>query len=305
MAHQHDKTFAAQMGGRTMNEDKDKHLAEEKPTFAQRLQRSQEDAIEATVVAKTFGVGTQENPPPKEDPIQAQIVTAAFGQMNNIIDKSHQSDKDKEVALSKAREETTTAKTDLYNTQMAQLHLMQQTFADALQKAQTNNSPKAAMEAISAYQEMVEKLTPKPANDGNMAVNRNMDSSLALQIEKMRQDHELEMKRFDKSITDQNNTFSLQMLQFQEDSRRRWREYEDGKEMKESAMSGFGDIAGALGAGITRERGESRRDDEVIQASVGSFPCEFCGTKVLVNPGESTVSCPKPECGASYNIQRK
>jgi len=307
LAHPQDKIFAEQMGGRTVKDDKDEHLAEEKPTFADKMKKASEDALEQKLIGQIYGGGSQggDGGGGKADSIQATVVTSALTQMNSMVHEANMMAKAKEGEIIQARKEADEARANLFTSQLATIQNMQKDLAAATAKAAEQGTPEAAMGVIKQYGAMMEELRPKVSTDGDAVAvkTRVVSDEVSIRLEEMRQGHEFKMEELKAQMANQNQQFQIQLLQFNEDSRRRWREYEDGKEMKQDALGGFSDLASALSAGISRERGIPAEGEEVVEASVGSFPCEFCKTMVPVVSGSSLATCPK--CGASFNIKKK
>ena len=133
-----------------MQEDKDKHLAEEKPTLAKRLMKAQEEAMEAAIVGKQLGISPQapEGGGQKADPIQAQVVSSALTQMNNMVSQANEIAKDKQKEVDQARKEADEARANLYTTQLAQIQSMQKELIDTIQKVREQGTPEAAMGVI-------------------------------------------------------------------------------------------------------------------------------------------------------------
>lgn len=306
MAHPQDKIFSDQMGGRTVKDDKDEHLAAEKPTLTERLKKASEDALEARMTAQIYGGTPQggEGGGEKPESLQASVVTSALTQMNNMVSEANMMAKEKEKEVIQARREADEARANLFTAQLVAIKNMQDGLAISSAKAAAQGTPEAMIATIEKYGTMMEKLKPKVSTASESVAATGVTDAVRIEIEKMRQGHAFAMKGLELQMLNQNNQFSLQMAQFEEDSKRRWREYEDGRDLKQSALGGFGDLASAISAGISRERGGPTGEEEVIQASVGSFPCEFCKTMVPVNGGASKAVCPNTECGASYNIKK-
>ena len=294
-----------------MVDNKDKNLGEEKLTITERVMEAQTQALEVAAMTKTLGLNPQEILGGKEakepaESIQGQVVSSALktlGDMQTGLIK--ESDKKSEL-LDKARANEDEARTNLYTGQIAEITAMRKEVAEQYKAVQAQNTPQAAMASLKELQAFYENMKPAKTDEIHVQPKGGISEQTTLTLEKMRYDHEKEKSVIDLKIAEMNNNFQIEMLKFNEESRRRWREYEDGQKFKQHGLQGFEDLAASIAAGIDRGRGGQPSEEEaVIEVETSKFKCQFCKSEIEVGDGVGMVTCPNPECNAEYNVKGK
>jgi len=291
-----------------VQDNRDKTLAQQPESLAARIKAAQDDALVMKATAQAYGlnevkVDTGGHKGESEAP---SVVSAAMTHMDSMIKETNEMSKEKEKELLQARKEADDARASLFTTQLQVIQNMQDSLMESQKRMSEQNSPEAAISTVEKWETIFNKFRPQVSNEPSAALAKGTSDQTTITLEKMRQDHDREMKQIDLQITTLNNDFQLRMLQFNEDSRRRWKEYEDGNKLKENAFGGFSDLAASIAAGIDKERGVgTAAPEESIQAAVSGFKCQLCGTHVDIPEGVERVVCSKPGCGAEYAIKVK
>jgi hypothetical protein len=296
------------MGGRTVQDNSDRHLAERPESLAARIKRAQEDAIEAKAVAQAYGLsgvkGEEEGH--KEEAEAPSVVNQAMNQMNNMIKETNEMAKQKNEELKEARTDADQARADLFKTQLEIIQQMQGSLMDAQKRMQEQNSPEAAVATVERWEGIFSKFRPQPPAESNVAVAKASSDQTTIKLEEMKQAHEIQMEQMKGEREHQSQEFQLRMAQFNEETKRHYREYEDSVKLRSDAYGGFSDLVSAIAAGVDKERGGvATAAEEVIEAAVNGFRCQMCGTHIDIPEGAEKVTCPKPECGAEYSIRFK
>lgn len=291
-----------------MEDNKDKTIAGKPQSLSDKIREAREEAILLRETSEAYRrEGVEQPAPPHKDALEAPtVVNAALGQMNNMLKVNADAAKEKSIELKEARKEADDAKTNLFTTQLEIIKDMHRSMQESQKEIAKSNSPEAAMAMVEKWESIIDRVKPHIAPESSYPpVRAGNDMQLTLQLEKMRQDHALALRKLDLEVGQSNNNFQLKMTQFTEDSNRRWQEYKDGVKFKENAYNGFSDLAASIAAGIDKERGvvSGNPDDEVIQAAVSGFKCQLCKTHVNIPEGAPSVTCPNPECSAEYKIK--
>ena len=306
MANQADLDFAGKIGGRTVQDNRDRSLANQPESLAARIKRVQEDAIEAKAVAQAFGLNEVKVEPAsnKDDKEAPSVVNAALSQMNNMIKETSEMAKDKGTELKEARKDADEARSNLFTTQLQVIQQMQGSLLESQKRMSEQNSPEAAIAIVEKWESIFNKFRPQVTTDNPIATAKISSDQTTITLEKMRQEHDLEMEKIKAAREEVNNRFQLQMLQFQDESRRKYKEYEDGVKFRNNAYNGFSDLAASIAAGIDKERGgQSAVGEGIIEAAMSGFSCKNCGTHIDIPDGVSKVKCANSECGAEYKIE--
>jgi len=275
----------------------------EKPSFADEIIMERQKLIKQKEAEKGLGIGEQTG-----ESLQASIVKGAMSQQAMIMDELHKQTAEANKELLEARKEREQAQTQLYNERISILQGEKQKLDAAAQQAKGVGAAPSELDAYKkvreALKEEIDELKKGAPPPSGPPLGLSAETHIKLQ--EMSQNHELEMKRLDIELSRQDREFNIKLAEWQEESRRRWREYEDKVGMQQKGFDGFSDLAGAISSGIGKERETiSRGGEESIQALASQFPCQFCKTKVLIQPGELTATCPNEECGAIYNVKSK
>lgn len=308
MPSQHDINFAQAMGGRTVTDNKDKTLAEEPASLANRIKKARDQALEDIAVAQVYGLDVNQvskgAATPNSEP--ASAVSTALNSMGNVITQANETSKEKTGEVQKARQEADDARTNLFSTQLQVIQSMQKSLIESQDKMSEHNSPEQALGIVQKWQEMLNTFQPKVAEKTVTVSPASNNNANEITLQKMRQDHETEMERLRGEREMQKEEFALRMAQFNEDTKRRYKEYDDGQKFKDNAFSGFSDLAASIAAGIDKDSsGAPVTNEPTIQAAVSAFNCQSCGTHLDVAEGAETVVCPKAGCGAEYAIKVK
>jgi len=293
-------------GGRTVMNDKDKHLAEQPESLAVKIKQAQEEAILTKATAQAYGLDAVKVEPAaaKTGEEAPSVVSVAMNQMNNMIKETTEMAKEKGTEVTQARKEADEARANLFTTQLSIIQEMHKSLMESQKQMVEQNSPEKSIATVEKWEGIISKFRPPPASEPSVHESKATTDQTTITLEGMRESHELAMEEIRGNREQANNEFKLRMVQFEEDTKRRWGEYKDGVKFKENAYSGFSDLAASIAAGIDKERGiQSPGEEGSIQATVEKFRCQLCGTGIDIPPGVEKVVCSKPECAAEYAIR--
>lgn len=267
----------------------------------------------ARLVGLALGIGSEGGN--REEPLAATVVKEAMANSAKLVERANEMADRKDTAALEARKEADKSKTDLYALMFQE---MSKTSADLRAvMANIDKDKPPPRDAISAIKEAKDLLT---LMGGEMGLGGNKqppptlspDPQFAMQLEQMRENHDLAMKKFDAEMKEADRKFQLQMAQFQEDTRYKRQEYDDGKKRGGAIMENVMDIGQSILAGVgggtakevSQEAPESgdNQEEPAIKAMVKSFPCQFCQTPIAVPDDGNEVTCPNEECGAKFTI---
>lgn len=308
MPHPVDLDFAGKVGDRTVHDNKDQTLDHEPESLANKIKKIHEDAILAGATKEAYKEVGLVSPETKGKPDgeSPSVVGVALNQMTTMIKENNEMVKEKAKEVVAAHQEADEARANLFATQLEILKNMQSEMVESRKVISAQNSPEAAVAMVEKWEGIFNKWRPPATEKPTHVQHSGPSDEVTLKLEEMRQVHDLEMKKLDLQIAAQNNEFQLKMLQFNEDSQRRWKEYQDGTKFKENAYNGFSDLAASIAAGIDKERkGVASDTEDTIQATVTGFKCQGCGQHITIPEGAEKVVCETPGCGAEYAIKVK
>lgn len=242
-------------------------------------------------------------PPPDAPSLSTTIVTNAMATQEAAIKRAEDSAEANDGKVEKYREEARLAGERVHEVQIDQLAKMMGTINSTMEDIKRGAQPKTAIETIQEAEALLTLMHSKVAPTAPAAPA--VDTKLTLELEQMKQNHEMAIKHLDMELAKMNQEFQLKMAEFSDGKALRWREYEDKKAFRHDGLTGFQDLIGAVSQGISQDMGVSGGAEESMGASVSNFPCEFCGTTIEVPPGGGKVTCPNPECKAEFNISKK
>ncbi len=313
MVSQADKEFVNNAGQRVVSNT----LNSEEKDLGEELLELNAKAIKQKAVAQTLGVELgAKSPPPGDSGLASTIVNTAFNKMSDVQETLSKEKRAAEESAAAAYQEADQVKATFFQTQIKMLSDLQSEVRKQMEQLRTNNNPNSALAAVKDVMEIMallqQRMAPAPSAEASRPPVSTINPEMEIRLTELKHNHELEMKKLDLQMQNQKQAFDLQLLQFQEDSKRRWAEWQDSQKTKSSAMNGLQDLAAAIGAGVEKERdGGSRTEESVIsaqpssnKAAVNNFPCQFCKTQIAVPPEAATVTCPNKECAAEYEIRR-
>ena len=310
-----------------MPDTKADNLGKEKPDMADELLAVQEKVLKNKLIAREFGIDNQTAAAAaglatkggEPDITPAGVVSSVMVAMTNMQKQLADTAQKKEEDVKEARKNEDTTKQQFFQLQADILNAARAEMTTIMREIQTKNTPAGAIAGFKEFKAFFDDMSPKPPpSDGGEKTARMVDNQTALKLEEMHQNHALAMKKLDLEIGQQRDSFQLQLVQFKEDSERRWQEYRDGKALRGDALGGFQDFAAAIAAGIDKGRGVSAPHQGGIDSRAASVPeehpglplkqfkCQFCHNLVTVDdPDADSVLCPTPGCDTEFHLKPK
>jgi len=268
---------------------------------ADRVIEARVKAEEAKVALDTLGS------PGGGESIQTTIVKESLAQNRAVMEELYKQIAQANKELLEARRDRESALTELYKERIAILH-NEQTKLDEKAQSAEGIANKSIMDVyrdvrgeIQTEIDALKKEAPQAVAHQPVTSDETQIRLAELQLQNTR-----EIYRIQQESENTRREWELKMKQFEEESRRRWAEYGDKREMQREGLQGFQDIAHSISAGLGRDRtGEAVAGEATVEASISSFPCQICHTPIHVEPGQTEANCENPECGAAYELQRK
>lgn len=307
MVSQKDVDFLTKVGGRTVGDEKDKNLSTQ-PGVGEHLlkiqRQAEEQKTEQEIVKKTFGIGGQSG---EGTSLPAIIVTKAMDSHEKAVERAEAATTGLKDEIKTAQGDAAQAKEALVQVQIDQIGKMITTMNDTLKEIKAGAAPKSVPQIINDAKELMATLQPT----STQPTLPTGDSRLTLDLQTMRQTHEIAMKQLDIQLQQMSQAFQLSIAEFNENTSQRWAEYKDSKEFRAKGMEGFSDLIASVGSSITKERtGGSISKERTggseephLEASMSLFPCQACGTPIEIKPGATKIKCSNEDCGAEFDIK--
>lgn len=305
-----DEKFLGGMPGRLLGNQGQKSQLAKEPSMADKVMKRVDDMAEiqlaGDMVAKVLNKGGG------GETLAASIVTHAMDMQTNALKMMQENQKTLEEQRLKAQQNRDETVEKAQGQREENLKDVLKTLNETIKTVQAGGDPKKAASILGEVETVMGWLQARTLPEAASAkAQPGVSEELQIKILESRNLHELEMKKLDLQIADVTNKFQLQLKQFEEDSRRRWHEYDSGQKTREKGLEGFQDLAGAIAAGIRGERNSAAAVEhespapggEAIQAAIKTFPCQFCKMPVQIKPGELKAVCDNPVCKAEYDIK--
>jgi hypothetical protein len=265
--------------------------------------------------AKTQGATNQSQ---ADEPIQATIVKSAIDMYKDTMAEVHKTLRDKEGALQKAVDDKNSAMAAYYQVQVDNIKSVSDKVDQALKDMKVTNQPKTAIDAFKEAQDLikyVEQMSPRQP----VSESPGVPFQAQMELQKMLYQHDIDMKKLELEMHQVAQSHQLELLKFDDERKRKWTEYEDQKDMRQSGFGGLQDLLNSVAANISAERqGQqppaktsqavgsqppSPSQEPGLEAHISKFSCTQCEYPVTVGPGQSKAIC--EQCGAEYNITPK
>lgn len=309
MVSQRDKDFLSGAGGRTVKDDKEKNLASEQTAGEHLLEiqrKAEEQKVEQEIIKSTFGVGGGKTP----DDGMMKLAKETLDMQSATIKSSEEARKATLDALSKAELAKDTAQTQLYQFQLGSIKDADDRLRQAAAQVQSGGGQKVGMDAFKEIKAEFDKMV-KETPHAEVAAQTGTSEATTVKLEQMKLDQQVLLFKLQGDSEQQKKEWDLKLKEFDEESKRRWAEYKDGREFKEKGLMGFSDLIGSISASVTKERMggdaggavEGEVGEPVVKAKISSFPCQVCHAAIQVEQGETSVKCPNGECGATYDLE--
>lgn len=284
-------------GGRTVKDNKGANMGEEKPSLADKLMKKKEEAIELQMTAQALGGGNVEADESETLKLAKEVMQIQRETVKSVDDARKRT----EEALAKAETAKNEAQTALYTHQLDAIK-----DAEARVKVASEAKPTPGKSELEIFRKVRDEMQELMPEKPEAATPPGISEATQLKITQLQLEQQRVLAQMQADRERQNREFDLKLAEFNENSRQRWAEYNDNKALREQGLSGLQDIAASIGAAVKGESGGvEETEGEHVEASISSFPCQFCQTPVPVHPGDTKVKCPNEECGAQYDIKAK
>lgn len=303
-------------------------LKKPEPKLVDKIKKQVEEVVEAKVVAKAYGVditGGEAKSEPKRDEtpsFASTIVGKAIDSQDKITGRMLEQEKNLREEIGALKKEAQENLNKYLQTSQERAQDVLARAQELIEKAQAEGAPENVLARFRQMKEVAKELQ----TEGEGKKPPSVDSRLALDLEKMREEHELKMEELKNQRDEANKKWDLQLRQMDDDSKLRWKKYDDDKDRGDKVMTGLGDLLHGAKAGIETDMaregsGATHSNASAGQASEGampagdnetvlrvqalSFPCTTCGAKVNVPDlaGEQVLDC--PGCHAEYKVKPK
>jgi len=250
--------------------------------------------------------GNQPDNPPVE-PLQNQLIRAVFDNNTKSNDQYIKLAERNDQAAEKARDREDKAKSDANALVATQIGGALESLRKMQEELRTTGGIQKTVDDMKALKELMGVMQPQPANAYKEPTT---DPTIAANIEQMRLNHDLLIKRMDLEMKKMDQDLSIRLAEFQENRQVKEREYADSQRFRESAFSTVNDLAVAASAGfanrvesgIAAEVKTPRPEAPAAEVKdVETFDCEDCKTPIAVLAGVDKVTCTK--CGMQYSIK--
>lgn len=138
------------------------------------------------------------------------------------------------------------------------------------------------------------------------------DHGTMIELKRMDFDHSRSLEELRQAQRDSDRKWEMDMKKWEMEFGLKKAEFEAGNRFKDNAMTGLGDILGALSESVTKERvGATAPSGSVVgdglpqdyEVHIAEFPCEKCGNRIPVDVGAESVTC--SGCGIKYKMVAK
>lgn len=297
-----DFEWVGSQGGRTVTNGKGENLEKEKPSLADKILAHKERMKEAELVTQA----SDEGEGGKGESLATTIVTKSIDATDKAVARLNEDTATLKKEIAEGRLEAQNNWKLFIDEKLERIKDAEAQAAKSAQKAGEAGAPPDVFAVYDKVQGELAKLLasqPPPAAEAQTGIKDETRITLA----RMELDQTRVLAEIQAQQQQHQQEFAIRMAEFTEESKRRWAEYNDGKRFKEQGLSGFQDLAAAIGAGIRQDQGEAAgiAEESSLEASLGSFPCQFCHTNIEVPPGTQKVVCPNEECGATFNLKGK
>ena len=309
MVSQTDKEFLANIGGRTVDGQKQPDLGEKTPSLADKLLTAQEKAAEAAITMKTLGIGTGGEVAPAHAPtesIDTKIIKDTLSMQKDALKSMADARKLTEESLHKAETAKNEALAKLYSHQLDTIRDAEARARAIIEQSQGITPPKNPFDTYREIKAIVDELkedVPKPTPSG-------VSDEVQIRLKQMELDYQRQLAQMQAENMRLQREWEIRMLEFKENQDQRKIEYQDKKRFREEGLASLQDLISSIGSGITKERGgnspiatQATQGEELpIQTKVTKFPCQFCQSPITVATGATHVVCPNEKCAAEFDI---
>jgi hypothetical protein len=254
--------------------------------------------------------------------LAATIVSKALDINQKTNEQLQEQVRHKEIDVANAIKEADRTKEQLMTIIASQVsgavNKMEERLEEIKKGASQVAPPKSWIEQLRELKELEAVLNPDrhspPPSPGLQ------DLTATLQLQQIKNEHELAMKKFDVELQRMQTDLQLRLTEMSENSKWKNREYEDDRKFKSSALEQVGDIAAGIAAGLGSAKvaggiagqPEAADDTQYDQPQKGrhsavieAFKCQTCGGDIKVPDEGDQVTCPNMECGTTYALTKK
>lgn len=273
------------------------------------LKLRQAKVVEA-MVNNEFGGGNKN----QEDGLAASIVKGAMEIANKSAERAEKLAERNDNQAVMARQEADKAKETMFSVVLGEIGKAISGLSEMREDIRRGAPPPRTLADTLKEAQELRKLLDGGEGPRAAAPPASIDANVSIQLEGMRQNHELAMKRLDLEIEKMKSEYSWKLQEWKDNREIKLQEYEDSKKMRDGAFGVIGDIAAAASAAfgggepnsIAAQPGQVQPapgQDRQFEAFIVNFPCQLCHTVIAVPAGAPKVKCPNPECGTEYEIR--
>lgn len=282
---------------------------EAEPTFVDEYVKLRRQKMSEQMVKEEFPpLETEKKEGKEEESLTTTIVKTAMENERKAREDLQDALQTREGDLKALQIAAQQARDELNRVQLDQMQKMIAKMETTVEQAKAGQpQPKSNIEIIREAKELT-ALMREEAGPPAVASAPMIDPKLSIELERMRQSHELQLKHLDLQLAQMNQEFKLKLTEFESTNQRSWREYEDSKDFRRQGMSGLSDLVSAISQGFQGEMGETGGPETAeavsgphMAASIKSFPCQFCEADIAVPPKGGKFTC--PECHAEYEVK--
>lgn len=301
--------------GARAKDNKAESLSEKEPSLAEEVLGLQKEAVKIAATRQALGLEVPSVRPAES--LASTIVTKSMDATDNAIRRLNEESAGLRKEILELQKQSFEHQNAFFNERMERIQDLNARVEAAAQNAQNAGAPKSAFENYKEVKAelagVVSELVPPRTTQSGVS------DEVAIALKKMEIDQQRLMEQMRQDSVRQDRQFTLQLKQFDEESRRRWAEYQDTKTIRTDAMEGLQDVLGSLGKSLRVKTEDAEENshpaasgagmnsatpgETSISGSIAEFPCQFCKTKVPVEKGDTVVTCPNSECGAKYEIK--
>jgi len=300
-----DRDFLQNVGGRTVTDSKADNLKPGEADDIDQWIKDDKKALRYASFKQALGVNTTPQSSGPSD-LASTIVTKSIQATDNVM---------KRLEDDAARLQRKTAELEsrgheltnqMYQQQLEALKEERARIREEAEKAKNTGSVSDFDTYKKIRSEMDELMPPSPPSMG-------MNADVAIRLKELELAQQRDIQRWQEERDERDRRWQLDLMRFQDETKRYWVEIENKKSFRSEGLQGFSDLASSIRAAVSgAQNGEAPENNNNpigsneanLEASPASFPCQFCESQVTVSsPDDSQANCGK--CGAQYNLRKK
>ena len=322
MAMERDIEWVGRMGEKRMP-NKDEGSGKEKD-MADELQETFHKGMKTRAMAAGLGfmptpemAGAQTGTGGKDESASKESQSFAASIITKSMELMDTQNKRLETSIEEERKKAKEA-ADAGQQAQEQMHKDRLEFFKILQGQLEGAKRTSDIEVFKQVHEAFQAMQPDKKEMGPAIV----DGNLTLQLEQMRENHDLKIQELNDNRSERQRQWEMEMAKWKDESELRWAEYKDKRDMRDRASGGFMQMVAAIVDGIekdqqaelgtvatatpTQEAAErppsklsQHQNPPQTQQSV-TLPCPSCDTPIEIHRGDTKVIC--SQCGSDHEV---